>query len=104
MSNFWNSLKAPTLANQNLAKVDSHVGHFKKICWELGQKPPETETKADKSRCMSSGVGEKSNAFSGLDHEPAQQAFFHKHCDSLSGFYVGGQKKISLFVPGRIAA
>ena len=52
MSNFWNSLKAPTLANQNLAKVDSHVGHFKKICWELGQKPPETETKADKSRCI----------------------------------------------------
>jgi hypothetical protein len=32
MSNFWNSLKAPTLANQNLAKIESHVGHFKKIC------------------------------------------------------------------------
>ena len=53
MSNFWNSLKAPTLANQNLAKVDSHVGHFKKICWKPGQKPPKTETKTDKSRCIS---------------------------------------------------
>jgi hypothetical protein len=52
MSNFWNSLKAPTLANQNLAKVDSHVGHFKKICWKPGQKQPKTETKADKSRCI----------------------------------------------------
>ena len=53
MRNFWNSLKAPTLANQNLAKVDSRVGHFKKICWEPGQKQPETETKADKSHCIS---------------------------------------------------
>ena len=52
MSNFWNSLKAPTLANQNLAKVDSDIGHFMKICWEPGQSPPETETKADKSRCI----------------------------------------------------
>ena len=52
MSNFCNSLKAPTLANQNLAKVASHIGHFKKIRREPGQKPPETETKADKSRCI----------------------------------------------------
>ena len=29
---------------------------------------------------------EKSNAFSDLDYEPAQQVFFHKHCDFLSGF------------------
>ena len=48
MSNFLNSGKAPTPPNQNLAKVDSHIGHFKKICWGPGQKPPETETKADK--------------------------------------------------------
>ena len=48
MSNFLNSLKAPTMANQNLAKVDLHVGHFKKICWEPSQKSPETETKTDK--------------------------------------------------------
>ena len=52
MSNFWNSLKAPTQANQNLVKVDSHFGHLKKIRREPGQKPPETETKADKSRCI----------------------------------------------------
>jgi hypothetical protein len=52
MSNFWNSLKAPTQANQNLAKVDSHFGHFKKIRQEPGQKLPETETKDDKSRCI----------------------------------------------------
>ncbi len=52
MSNFWNSLRAPTLGNQNLAKVDSHVGHFKKIRQEPGLKLPETETKADKSRCI----------------------------------------------------
>jgi hypothetical protein len=38
MSNFGNSLKAPTQANHNLAKVDSHLGHFKKICQEPGQK------------------------------------------------------------------
>ena len=55
MSNFWNSFKATTLANQNLAKVDSHFGHFKKICWKPGQKPPKTETKADKSRCIRPG-------------------------------------------------
>ena len=48
MSNDWNSLKAPTMADQNLAKVASHIGHFNKICWESGQKLPETETKADK--------------------------------------------------------
>jgi hypothetical protein len=52
MSNFWNSLKAPTQANQNLAKVDSHFGHFKKIRRKPDQKPPKTETKADKSRCI----------------------------------------------------
>ena len=50
MSNFWNSLKAPTLANQNLAKVDSNNGYFKKICQEPGQKPPKTEIKGDQSR------------------------------------------------------
>ena len=44
--------KAPTLANHNLTKVDSHVGHFKKNCWKPVQKPPETKTKADKSRCI----------------------------------------------------
>ena len=53
MSNFWNYLKALTLANQNLAKADPHVGHCKKICWKPGQKPPKIETKSDKSRCMS---------------------------------------------------
>ena len=53
MSNFLNSEKAPTPPNQNLAKVDSHVGHFRLIYWEPGQKPPQRETKADKSRCMS---------------------------------------------------
>ena len=45
MSNFWNSLKVSTLANHNLAKVGLLIGHFKKICWEPSQKPPETETK-----------------------------------------------------------
>ena len=29
---------------------------------------------------------EKSNAFSDLDYEPAQQAFFLKQCNSMSGF------------------
>ena len=52
MSNFLNSEKAPTPPNQNLAKVDSHVGHFRLIYWEPGQKPPQRETKADKSRCI----------------------------------------------------
>ena len=59
MSNFWNSLKAPTQANQILAKVDSHFGHFKKIRREPGQKPLETETKADKSRCIYMYLGNK---------------------------------------------
>ena len=45
MSNFWNSLKALTLVNQNLAKVNSHVGHFKKICREPGQNCPKQRPK-----------------------------------------------------------
>jgi hypothetical protein len=53
MSNFW------TQANQILAKVDSHFGHFKKIRREPGQKPLETETKADKSRCIYMYLGNK---------------------------------------------
>ena len=52
MSNFWNFLKAPKPANQNLAKVDSRAGHFRKIHQEPGLKLPERETKADKSRCI----------------------------------------------------
>ena len=61
MSNFLNSEKAPTPPNQNLAKVDSHVGHFRLIYWEPGQKPPQRETKADKSRCISRAIARSEN-------------------------------------------
>ena len=52
MNNFWNSLKAPIPANQNVARVNSHIGRFIKIRWELGQKPPKTEIYTDKSGCI----------------------------------------------------